>query len=85
MIKQMITTLVEAGLKVEFIQLPEAEHVTAIIIAPEIESPRSIASHKDPEVALAIAASRGLTSIYHRVKGGFISLEESYPDKTRST
>ena len=77
MIQELISTLTEAGLVVQFRGYEDSNEISVCILAPEEECPRGAATAKMPERALALAAARGLASIYHRVKGGFISLEEA--------
>lgn len=76
-IQELISTLTKAGLVVQFRGCEDSNEISARILAPEEEWPRGAATAKTPERALALAAARGLASIYHRVRGGFISLEET--------
>jgi len=83
MLCDMITTLTGAGLRIEFRGFADSDNVMALIITEEIEHPHGAASHADPSVALALAASRGLgICIYNRVRAGFISLEEEHDTTT---
>lgn len=77
MIQELISTLTKAGLVVQFQGHRNSNEISAHILAPEEELTRGAATDKTPERALAIAAARGLASIYHRVGGGFISLKEA--------
>ena len=77
MIQELISTLTKAGLIIQFRGYEDSNEISARILAPKEECPRGAATDKAPERALAIAATRGLASIYHRVRGGFISLEEA--------
>ena len=76
MIQELISTLTEAGLTVQFHRCGDSREVSARILASGEEWPRGAGTARTPERALALAAARGLASIYHRVMGGFLSLEE---------
>lgn len=78
MIQELISTLASAGLTIRFYGFENSSEIGVNILAPDVEYPRGGAVAKTPERALALAAARGLSSIYHRVRDGVLLMEEVY-------